>query len=37
LGASLMMDRHFSVVTYVDVGRSKANVRGGIMAHSSVR
>lgn len=33
LGASMMMDRHFSAVAYVGQ-HSKANVRGGIMAHS---
>lgn len=33
LGASMMMERHFSAVAYVGQ-HSKANVRGGIMAHS---
>jgi D-amino peptidase len=33
LGASMMMDRQFSAVAYVGQ-HSKANVRGGIMAHS---
>jgi D-amino peptidase len=33
LGASMLMDRHFSAVAYVGQ-HSKANVRGGIMAHS---
>jgi D-amino peptidase len=33
LGPSMMMDRHFSAVAYVGQ-HSKANVRGGIMAHS---
>ena len=33
LGPSMLMDRHFSGVAYVGQ-HSKANVRGGIMAHS---
>ncbi|MGI8990485.1 MAG: M55 family metallopeptidase [Bryobacteraceae bacterium] len=33
LGASMLMDRHFSAVAYVGQ-HAKANVRGGIMAHS---
>lgn len=33
MGASMMMDRHFSAVAYVGQ-HSKANIRGGIMAHS---
>src|SRR5215467_12509193 len=33
LGASMMMERRFSAVAYVGQ-HSKANVRGGIMAHS---
>ena len=33
LGASMMMERHFSGVAYVGQ-HSRANVRGGIMAHS---
>jgi len=33
LGASMMMERHFSAVAYVGQ-HSKANIRGGIMAHS---
>src|ERR1019366_974235 len=33
LGPSMLMDRHFSAVAYVGQ-HSKANVRGGIMAHS---
>jgi hypothetical protein len=33
LGPSTLMDRHFSAVAYVGQ-HSKANVRGGIMAHS---
>lgn len=33
LPASMLMDRHFSAVAYVGQ-HSKANVRGGIMAHS---
>src|SRR6266849_4560885 len=33
LGPSMFMDRHFSAVAYVGQ-HSKANVRGGIMAHS---
>lgn len=33
LGASMLMERHFSAVAYVGQ-HSKANVRGGIMAHS---
>src|SRR5690349_2926328 len=33
LGASMMMDRHFAAVAYVGQ-HSKANIRGGIMAHS---
>lgn len=33
MGASMMMERHFSAVAYVGQ-HSKANVRGGIMAHS---
>src|SRR6478736_686125 len=33
LGASMMMERHWSAVAYVGQ-HSKANVRGGIMAHS---
>src|SRR5215471_12172240 len=33
IGASMMMDRHFSAVAYVGQ-HSKANIRGGIMAHS---
>lgn len=33
IGPSMMMDRHFSAVAYVGQ-HSKANVRGGIMAHS---
>src|SRR5689334_1629300 len=33
LGASMMMDRRFSAVAYVGQ-HSKANIRGGIMAHS---
>jgi len=33
LGPSMMMERHFAAVAYVGQ-HSKANVRGGIMAHS---
>ena len=33
LGASMMMERHWSAVAYVGQ-HSRANVRGGIMAHS---
>src|SRR4029078_6705019 len=33
LGSAMMMDRHFSGVAYVGQ-HSKANIRGGIMAHS---
>ena len=33
VGPSMMMDRHYSAVAYVGQ-HSKANVRGGIMAHS---
>lgn len=33
LGPSMLMERHFSAVAYVGQ-HSKANVRGGIMAHS---
>jgi D-amino peptidase len=33
MGASMLMDRHFSAVAYVGQ-HSKANIRGGIMAHS---
>src|SRR6266487_2425044 len=33
LGASMLMDRRFSAVAYVGQ-HSKANIRGGIMAHS---
>jgi D-amino peptidase len=33
IGPSMLMDRHFSAVAYVGQ-HSKANVRGGIMAHS---
>jgi D-amino peptidase len=33
LGPAMMMDRHFSGVAYVGQ-HSKANIRGGIMAHS---
>jgi D-amino peptidase len=33
MGASMMMERHFSAVAYVGQ-HSKANIRGGIMAHS---
>src|ERR1035438_10927723 len=33
LGASMMMERHFAGVAYVGQ-HSRANVRGGIMAHS---
>jgi D-amino peptidase len=33
LGSSMLMDRHFSAVAYVGQ-HSKANIRGGIMAHS---
>ncbi len=33
LGASMMMDRHFAGVAYVGQ-HSKADIRGGIMAHS---
>ena len=33
LGASMLMDRHFSAVAYVGQ-HSKANIRSGIMAHS---
>ena len=33
LGSAMMMDRHFAAVAYVGQ-HSKANVRGGIMAHS---
>jgi D-amino peptidase len=33
LGASMMMDRHFAAVAYIGQ-HSKANIRGGIMAHS---
>ncbi len=33
LGVSMMMDRHFSAVAYVGQ-HSRADVRGGIMAHS---
>ncbi len=33
IGASMMMERHFSAVAYVGQ-HSKANTRGGIMAHS---
>jgi D-amino peptidase len=33
VGASMMMERHFSAVAYVGQ-HSKANIRGGIMAHS---
>jgi D-amino peptidase len=33
LGPSMLMDRHFSAVAYIGQ-HSKANVRGGIMAHS---
>lgn len=33
LGASMLMDRHWTAVAYVGQ-HSKANVRGGIMAHS---
>lgn len=33
LGASMLMERHFAAVAYVGQ-HSKANVRGGIMAHS---
>jgi D-amino peptidase len=33
MGASMMMDRHFAAVAYVGQ-HSKANIRGGIMAHS---
>jgi D-amino peptidase len=33
LGTSMLMDRHFSAVAYVGQ-HSKADVRGGIMAHS---
>jgi D-amino peptidase len=33
VGASMLMERHFSAVAYVGQ-HSKANIRGGIMAHS---
>ncbi len=33
MGASMLMERHFSAVAYIGQ-HSKANVRGGIMAHS---
>src|SRR5436190_24141959 len=33
MGASMMMERHFSAVAYIGQ-HSKANIRGGIMAHS---
>jgi D-amino peptidase len=33
MGPAMMMDRHFSAVAYVGQ-HSKANIRGGIMAHS---
>src|SRR3954468_70092 len=33
LGTTMLMDRHFSAVAYVGQ-HSKANIRGGIMAHS---
>ena len=33
LGSSMLMERHFSAVAYVGQ-HSKANIRGGIMAHS---
>ena len=33
LGSSMLMDRHFAAVAYVGQ-HSKANIRGGIMAHS---
>ena len=33
IGATMLLDRHFSAVAYVGQ-HSKANVRGGIMAHS---